>query len=103
MKIVAVFLNLSFMFCFYVPVSAQFSNKENPNCNPNYAKLLIDRQISESQSLEESDKRIKILIRAADFLWDIDQENARKYFAEAFQTAENFIRKKVTRRKTRMI
>ena len=94
MKLVTVFFNSLFVFCLFVPVFAQVSNKENPNCNPNYAKLLVERQISESQSLEDAEKRIKILVRSADFLWEIDNENARKYFAEAFATAEKLYQEK---------
>ena len=56
-------------------------------CNEEYAKFLVDQQVSESRSVEDTDKRIRILIRAADFSWRYDQPTAREYFAEAFKFA----------------
>jgi len=42
----------------------------------------------------ETDKRVNILLRVADFLWIADEETARKYFAEAFQIANERFREK---------
>lgn len=62
---------------------------ENPGCNAKFAQFLVEQQVSESTSVVEPVKRIKILIRSADFLWQFDQPVARSYFAEAFKTAND--------------
>ena len=66
---------------------AQVSSQDNQACNPEFARLLVEQQVSESKMVEETDKRIKILLRSADFLWKFDAPTARKYFMEAFQVA----------------
>ncbi|HVF31098.1 MAG TPA: hypothetical protein VNA22_09010 [Pyrinomonadaceae bacterium] len=58
-----------------------------PVCNDEYARFLVDQQVAESKSVQETDRRVRILIRAADFLWMYDQPTAREYFAEAFKVA----------------
>ena len=79
-------------FCY--SVFAQVSSVENQVCNPEFAKILVEQQVAESRNVEETDKRVKILIRAADFLWKFDQPTARKYFTEAFQAANERFREK---------
>jgi hypothetical protein len=64
---------------------------------------LAERQISGSASFEAGAKRVKILVRSADFLWKIDSQNPRKYFAGVFQTADFFLRKKVSKPKTTVV
>lgn len=75
-------------------LSAQVSSVDNRACNPEFARILVEQQVSESRAVEEDDKRIKILIRAADFLWKFDEPTARKYFTEAFQIAGERFREK---------
>ena len=65
-----------------------------PVCNDEYAKFLVSQQVSESGSIPETDRRIKILIRAADLLWKFDQTIAREYFTEAFKVAGDRFREK---------
>jgi hypothetical protein len=62
--------------------------KQNVVCAPEFSRLLVGQQVNESKMIEETDKRVKILLRAADFLWKTDEPTARKYFAEAFATAD---------------
>jgi hypothetical protein len=66
---------------------AQISSAENQACNQNFARALVEQQVSESKMVAETDKRIKMLLRAGDFLWKFDEATARKYFSEAFKVA----------------
>lgn len=75
-------------------LSAQVSSEENRACNPEFARILVEQQVSESRTVEETDKRVKILLRAADFLWKFDEPTARKYFTEAFQVANERFKEK---------
>ncbi len=68
-------------------------------CNMEFAKFLVDQQAAESKSVTETDKRIRILIRSADFVWKIDQPVARGYFSEAFKVATERFREKGFERK----
>jgi len=75
-------------------IFAQVSNTQNQACNPDFARLLVEQQVSDSKSVEETDKRIKILLRSADFLWKFDEETARRYFTEAYQVANEHFKEK---------
>lgn len=68
-------------------VHAQELNTENDLCNIEYAKFLASQQVTESRSVREPEKRIKILIRSAEFAWKIDEPAAREYFTEAYKLA----------------
>lgn len=79
----------SFLILTAFPVSAQTkANKQNPVCVPEFAQLLVEQQVAEAGVLEEAEKRIKILLRAADFLWKPDEAKARKFYIDAFNTAD---------------
>lgn len=65
-----------------------------PVCNDEYAKFLVSQQVSESGTIPETDRRIRVLIRAADLLWKFDQPTAREYFSEAFKVAGDRFREK---------
>lgn len=63
-------------------------------CNNEFAKFLVDQQVAESRSITQTNKRVRILTRSADFLWKFDQPIARAYFTEAFKVAtEHFAEK----------
>ena len=66
---------------------AQTTNPELPACNEEFAQFLVAQQVSESRSVEQTDKRVRILIRAADFLWKFEEPTAREYYTEAFKVA----------------
>lgn len=89
------FCNLIFLLLFLsVSVFAQVSGKQSETCNPEFSQSLIGQQVSESNTVKETDKRIRIYLRSADFLWKLDEKTARKYFADAFKIAvENFAEK----------
>ena len=75
----------------------QAQNNPKPavkECNALLARQLVEQQADESKSVEETDKRINILLRVADFLWLADEETARKYFADAFQIAQTRFKEK---------
>ncbi len=57
-------------------------------CDTPYVLSLIQQEIDDSKSIEQTDKRIQMLARAADFFWVFDQEKARAMFTEAFTLAK---------------
>lgn len=63
-------------------------------CEAQMARLLIDQLTTDSKSIEETDKRVNVLIKVADFLWVPDVESARPLFAEAFQIARDRYKEK---------
>jgi hypothetical protein len=56
-------------------------------CNEDFARTLVEQQATESRSVEATDKRVRMLIRSADFLWKYNEPKARDYFTEAFKVA----------------
>ncbi|MGH9820391.1 MAG: hypothetical protein ACRD43_09500 [Pyrinomonadaceae bacterium] len=68
-------------------IVGQNTSLESPICNVEVARLLVDQQVTESRNVEDTDKRIQILIRSADFAWKFDQPTARDFFTEAFKVA----------------
>lgn len=79
----------------FVCIHAQTNSKKPlKECNALLARQLVEQQADESKSIAETDKRINVLLRVADFLWINDEETARKYFAEAFQLAQSRFREK---------
>ena len=75
-------------------VATQTPSVEPPACNEEFARFLVDQQVSESRTVEQTDKRVKILIRAAEFLWKYDEPTAREYFTEAYKVATDRFREK---------
>jgi hypothetical protein len=70
------------------------SKKPVKECNALLARQLVEQQAEESKSVAETDKRVNILLRVADFLWVADEVTARKYFAEAFKLPMSVSRKR---------
>jgi hypothetical protein len=79
---------------------AQETKVDSGGCNTDFAKFLVDQQVAESRSVAETDKRIRILTRSADFLWKFDQPTAREYFTEAFKVANDRFNEKGFEKKT---
>lgn len=80
---------LLLLLFFNFTISAQtFENKTLKQCDALSAKQLVEQQVDEGKSVEETDKRLKIYLRAADFSWKLDEQTARKYFVEAVNFAE---------------
>jgi len=70
------------------------SKKPVKQCNAQLARQIVEQQADFSKTLGETDQRVNVLIRVADFLWISDEESARRYFAEAFQVAQDRFREK---------
>lgn len=68
-------------------------------CTDDFAKSLVDQQVAESRSVAETDKRVRILTKSAEFLWKFDQPQARGYFTEAFKVASDRFKEKGFERK----
>ena len=84
-----IFFTIPFLLTAFLSTSAQTRGSENPVCNAQFAQLIVQQQVMESKSVVEPAKRIKILLRSADFLWKLDQPTSRSYFAEAYKTADD--------------
>ena len=75
--------------------TSQKTEIENaPQCDAQLARSLVETQISDSKTVEATDKQIKILIRAADFLWQFDETSARKHFTDALELARERFKEK---------
>ncbi len=74
--------------------SAQIASSDVSACNPKLAQMLVEQQVAESKAVVARPKRIKILLRSADFLWPLDQPTARGYFIEAFTNAKEHFAEK---------
>lgn len=94
-----IFLNILFVF-FASSFNAQVSSSENQACNPQFARTLVEQQVAESRTVEEPDKRVKILLRSAEFLWNFDEPTARKYFSDALKLAVDRFKEKGFEKKT---
>ena len=73
---------------------AQSFQTEDDLCTQEYSKFLVAQQVSESRSVSDPGKRIKILIRSAEFLWRHDEPTAREHFANAYNLAATHFREK---------
>lgn len=85
-------LRLTFLPALLLALS--FTNSQaqdnDPLCSAEFARMIVEQQASELNLNTEKPKKVRILIAVADFLWDLDQPAARKYFAEARRTAIEF-------------
>lgn len=79
---------------FALASSAQIASTDVQACNPKMAQMLVEQQVAESKSVTARPKRVKILLRSADFLWPLDQPTARSYFIEAFTNAKDHFAEK---------
>ena len=84
---------------FAAVTGAQTGAIETPACNVEFAQFLVDQQVSESRNVEQTDKRLRILVRAARFVWPFDEPVAREYFIEAFKFANDRFREKAFEKK----
>lgn len=89
---------VSALFVILFSISFTFAQENAPEfskqCNTDVARSLVVSQVDDSKTVEESDKRIKILLKTADFLWDFDEETARKQFIEALDLARERFKEK---------
>ena len=73
---------------------------ETTVCTAEFARMLVERQVAESKLVPETDKRIRLLLRTADFFWKPDEDAARKQLAEAFAFADARFKEKGFERRT---
>jgi tetratricopeptide (TPR) repeat protein len=85
---------VTLLFFGSITSSAQIASSDISACNPKLAQMLVEQQVGESKSVVARPKRIKILLRSADFLWPLDQPTARGYFIEAFTNAKEHFAEK---------
>jgi len=71
-----------------ISVFPQTSSKQNEACNAELSQNLIEQQVVESNTVKETNKRIRIYLRSAEFIWKLDEKTARKYFADALKIAD---------------
>lgn len=91
-------LCFSLTFCLLIAAlntAAQtVSKKPIKQCDAQLARQLIEQQADFSKTLDETDQRVNVLIKVADYLWTADQTAARRYFTESFQIAQDRFREK---------
>jgi hypothetical protein len=80
-------ITLILTITFVATISAQKQPKNE--CSLEFARNLVEQQANESKNIEQTNKRLKILTNVAEFLWKIDEPNARKYLTEAFEFADS--------------
>lgn len=69
------------------PQQTDRGQAEAAGCDPAGALSLVEQQLSESKTLDDTPARIKVLIRAAELLWPSRPEAARNAFTEAYDLA----------------
>ena len=87
-------ISFSFIFSILSAPAQKPSKIPVKQCDALLARQLVEHQADFSKTLGETDQRINVLIKVADFLWTSDQETARRYFAEAFQVAQDRFKEK---------
>lgn len=76
-------------------VGAQPAPNMRP-CDPQTTSALVQGQVEGVSMPLDTEKRIKIAVRVADYLWNLDQEHSRKYFADAMALARGRAKEKGT-------
>ncbi|MER3429459.1 MAG: hypothetical protein C4324_00185 [Blastocatellia bacterium] len=81
-SLIFVFAIGSIMF----PIIA-FAQDSEPLCSSDFSRMIVDQQAAELGLNLPRPKKVQVLLLTGDFLWDRDNVNARKYFAEALAIA----------------
>lgn len=85
---------IAFLLLCCLTSAAQIAGPDAPACNPKLAQMLVEQQVADSKTVTERPKRVRILLRSADFLWQLDQPTARGYFIDAFTVAKQHFAEK---------
>ncbi len=72
-----------------------------PFCSRSNAIDSIRQQIDVTKTIDDSTRRIAVLVRAADLLWTLQQDKARPAFTEAFEVAQHHEKEKGEQAKDR--
>jgi hypothetical protein len=75
-----------------INISAQQAQKSV--CDEERAVLLAEKQVEEVSMLDQPQKQIAVMVRAADVLWNAQPASARKIFGDAFDLAEKLFKEK---------
>jgi len=78
--------------CILSAVSGQQQSKpapaaKSPLCSRDNALDMVKQQIDLTKTFNDTNRRITVLIRAADLLWPYEQDKARAVFKDAFELA----------------
>jgi hypothetical protein len=88
------FIILIFCLCFIGASQAQTTKAPGISsalCNRENGVSIVTEQITSSKTMDETQRRVAVLIRAADVLWPYQEPRARAAFAEAMELAiQNF-------------
>jgi hypothetical protein len=90
------FIPLASCLCFISTSKAQTTKTASSSvfsalCNRDNGVSIVAEQIDSSKTMDEPQKRIAVLIRAADVLWPYQEQRSRAAFAEALGLAiQNF-------------
>ncbi len=68
--------------------SQQTAANNSDICTPEYSQTLVKQQLSNSDSLTDEPKKIKILVKVAEFFWKVDKKQSLDYYKQAFALAE---------------
>ena len=86
-------LSIACLLLIAVPAFTQERPKPKPKtaisntCDPIRARGLIEQQLTETKTIDDTRSRIKLLVRIAELLWPAQQELARNPYAEAYELA----------------
>lgn len=89
-------LSLCLTLAFAASPSLGQTRKEDPpsSCQRDSALDLIGQQVDGTRLFDDMVKRIAVLIRAADLLWPIQENQARAVFSEAYDLAQENYKEK---------
>jgi hypothetical protein len=88
-------LLFTFVFTILASIAIQAQQKAAPCCDEERAVLLAEKQVEEvGMLLDQPQKQIAVMVRAADVLWKTQEASARKIFTDAFALAEQRFKEK---------
>lgn len=88
----------SLFLCSNIAAQTSMENTSVKQCDGLLAGQIVEQQAAESKAIEETDRRLDVLIRIADFLWIQNEPSARGHFAEAYQIAQDRFREREVER-----
>src|SRR5258706_8938885 len=103
----SLFLQRPLSFLLYLPIvlatvvshaAAQDKTPISParpsSCSRDNALSIIQRQIDLSKTIDQDERRLNVLLKAADLTWPLEQDKARASFSDAFEGATRQFRDK---------
>jgi hypothetical protein len=87
-------LLLVFTHLFFPALTTQAQQAQKQVCDEERAVLLAEKQIEEVSMLDQPQRQIAVMVRAADVLWNARPSAARKIFKDAFDLAEKVFKEK---------